>query len=241
MNERVNGCAKFVVFSVARSGTSFLTTSLRSHPDILCHGEALLPRHIPKHLHGSARSRFTAADCENDPLGFFHELLKIDDGHIAVGCKVFRGHSPTVHNAILEDASIRKILLDRENRLASYSSGLIARETGRWSSRRSEGIEKLHRVSFDKSDFERYRNRVDGFFRKVARKQQGPSIRITYEENVLGESLAPIFHLLDVQEDVKTESPKKKQLGRSIWDRFSNPEDVLEYLNDIGKPLWAEE
>jgi hypothetical protein len=131
---------RFVIFSVARSGTSFLTTSLRSHPEILCHGEALLPRHFHRHVRGSARAILSPEEIEARPLAALHRLFACNDGHRVVGCKIFRGHSKSAQGDILRDPEIAKIVLQRENCLASYSSLQLAKSTGKWNAQRKQVI-----------------------------------------------------------------------------------------------------
>lgn len=231
---------RFVIFSVARSGTSFLTTSLRSHPQILCHGEALLPRHIPKHIHGSAREVLTEEICETDPERVVRTLWDMTDGHPIVGFKVFAGHTPRLHVPLLEDESIHKIVLRRDNALASWSSQQIARETGRWNARK-EGASIGATTTFLRRDFERYLNRRDKFFAKVDKRCAGPRLDLTYAGDIMTQSMAPVIAFLGADETVETSTTKAKQLGRNVLDRFDNPDEVRTFLDETGRADWAYE
>lgn len=231
---------RFIIFSMARSGTSWLTTSLRSHPEILCHGEALLPRHVPNHLFGTAKERLTAEMCEANPVGFLQELFSLNDGNPIVGCKVFPGHSKPAHNLLMEDESISKIVLRRENALASWSSLLIARATGRWNTSKQKVSQDV-KAFFVTEDFEKFVQRGNVFFEKADRFIEGPRLDINYSDDVLDQRMQPILEFLGASTDFTTESNKKKMLSRSIIERYENPETVLTYLEQIGRPDWAYE
>lgn len=230
---------RFVIFSVARSGTSFLTTSLRSHPEILCHGEALLPRHFHKHVHGSARSALSKEEVENDPLNFLYKLFELSDGCRAVGCKVFRGHSTDIHFDILKDPGIRKIVLHRENHLASYASLLMARKTGKWNSKRPSVSQD--KVTFVADEFSKYSSRIRGFFNKIERESVGPTLFISYKDTIMKNDVQKVLDFLEVSREFETASRLVKMHGSEIIDRFENREEVLSCLREIGHEEWVYE
>lgn len=232
---------KFIVFSLARSGTSFLTTSLRSHNDILCHGEALLPRHFEKHVFGPARTALSQKMVEDDPVGFVENLWTHSDGHQAIGFKVFRGHSPDAHPTLLADNSITKIVLQRENCLASFSSGQIARVSGKWGSKRPTDTERKETVPFHSDQFDKYRQRTEAYYHNILTTAQGPLIRITYRDNILNQNLAPVVGFLGLDNSIEMTSTKAKQLTHKITERFDEPDAVLAHLKKIGRLDWAEE
>jgi LPS sulfotransferase NodH len=231
---------RFIIFSLARSGTSWLVTSLRSHPDILCHGEALYPRHIPRQLFGSARDLLTAEMCEQDPVSYAYKLFEHSDGAAAVGFKVFPVHSPSAHRALLEDETISKIVLTRENTLATWSSLLVARLTGRWNTR-NKGIQQEVKAGFDAEAFETFCKRGPRFYDKIDRLLAGPRLDITYAKDVMEQRSEPILEFLGVSAEHELSCIKQKMLGRSIVDRFEEPDMVRAYLDKIGKPEWAYE
>lgn len=236
----MSATTRFVIFSVARSGTSFLTTSLRSHPQILCHGEALLPRHIPRHIHGSAREVLTEEMCERDPAGLVRTLWEMNDDHPIVGFKVFAGHTPPLHIPLLQDEGIHKIVLKRDNALASWSSQQIARETGRWNARK-EGSSIGATTTFLRREFDRYLNRRDKYFAKVDKQCRGPRLDLSYAREIMDQDVSGVLEFLGADAAVETSSNKAKQLGRNVLDRFDNPDEVRAYLEETGRMDWAEE
>ncbi|MBU2980655.1 hypothetical protein KO498_02400 [Lentibacter algarum] len=233
---------RFIIFSMARSGTSWLTTALRSHPDILCHGEALLPRHFDRHIFGSAKAVLSAEMCERDPVAFLQALYSHNDGHAAVGCKVFPGHSKTAQAALLADQSIAKIVLKRENALAAWSSLLTARKTGRWNANvKEKGADISSPVMFEPAKFEAYLKRRARFFRKIDRRLQGPRLNLTYATDIMQQRARPVLEFLGVPAEVTLSSDKRKMLGRSITERFENTEELAAYLKETGRAGWAYE
>lgn len=231
---------RFIILAIARSGSSFLTTSLRSHPQVLCHGEVLLPRLFSKHVHGSARRILSAKECRKAPHDFVERLFELDDGCKAVGFKIFRAHNEEVRDSLLQNPDVRKIILRRNNILASYSSLELARKTGQWGTRRTGGI-KPGQIFFDSKQFETYRKRTEGYYRKINHICSGPRMQITYEWNILSQNIRPVLDFLEVDPDVETRSRRRKMHGHLMLDRFLNPEAVVEHLDEIDHPEWITE
>ncbi|SLN68907.1 hypothetical protein [Roseisalinus antarcticus] len=231
---------RFVLFSTARSGSSWLVTALRSHPEILCHGEALAPGLVPRHLQGAARAVLTPEMCKADPLGFARRLLAMDEGHGAVGFKVFATQGPAAHAALLSDESLHKIVLRRENALAAWSSLLIARQTGRWNTRKA-GIGAGTRTRFVRAEFDHYRTRRDAYFDRIDRQLRGPRLDLTYTGDIVTKNAAPVLDFLGVDRAFDTSTAMARILGPSILDRFENAADAAACLDEIGRPDWARE
>ena len=231
---------KFVLFSVPRSGTSYLITLLRSHEDVLCHGEALLPRHFDNHIKGSAQIVLSQEECENDPITFANRLFKIHDSHKVVGYKVFEGHSPSAHPSLAENADIKKIILQRDNALASYSSRLVAAKSGVWNSSKKMDLDDV-KVTFKEDAFENYLNTIDAYFARIREMCKGDVLELRYAENILQQNTDPVFDFLGLENFESATSGLKKQLSADVLDRFENTADVQRFLDKIGHPEWATE
>ena len=125
---------RFVILNATRTGSNFLCTVLNSHPDILCHHEIFNPHVIgvARHLQGSDFRLGTMEERESDPVDFLDRVWRTDLGRSAVGFKMCLWQHEPAYRAVLPDTSVRKILLKRRNRVKSFVSLLLARQTGEW-------------------------------------------------------------------------------------------------------------
>lgn len=139
---------------------------------------------------------------------------------------------------ILDQPDIRPVLLERENLLASYSSDLIVRATGR-NSLSGEGYGTQHRCAFDAADFDAYCRRRQAVMQRWAPRLDG-ACRITYGGLRRGDDFARLLAFLDAAESSYT-VPTVKQNSDDILSRFLQPEDVAEHLRRIGRESWASE
>lgn len=125
---------RFVIFAAPRTGSNLLCSLLGAHPDILCHHGLFNPAGVH-----SARGRpceplggAAARDC--DPPAFLERVWSSAGGARAVGFKINLGENEAAAAALLHDASVRKLLLRRRNRLRTFVSEEIAARTGVWES-----------------------------------------------------------------------------------------------------------
>ncbi len=125
---------RFVIFAAPRTGSNLLCSLLGAHPDVLCHHGLFNPAGVH-----SARGRpceplgsVTARDC--DPAAFLQRVWNSAGGARAVGFKINLGENEPASAALLRDASVRKLLLRRRNRLRTFVSEEIAVRTGAWES-----------------------------------------------------------------------------------------------------------
>lgn len=124
---------RFVIFAAPRTGSNLLCSLLGAHPDILCHHGLFNPDGVH-----SARDRQGAfggvAERDRDPAAFLDRVWEAGSGARATGFKINLGESPAAVDLLLRDASVRKLLLRRRNRLRTYVSEEIASRTGVWES-----------------------------------------------------------------------------------------------------------
>ena len=125
---------RFVILAVPRAGSNLLCTLLNSHPEVLCHHEVFNPRGIfyaLTHRDGSF-SVGSLAERQRDPLGFLERLWDAHVDHGCVGFKMTRGQEETVLWKVISDATVKKIVLRRRNRIKTYVSERIAVNDGKW-------------------------------------------------------------------------------------------------------------
>lgn len=162
---------KFVILSDSRSGTSLLSETLNSHPDIVCHGEVFHPTpasHIKIH-----EDEITIDDLvslrEQDPAKFMDVIYNRPNVQ-AVGFKMWRSQNPEMCDSLMEDESVAKIIYERTNVLARYASSRLVKATGIYNLKAGAGRpEKLNtKIRFDEGEFEKYARRHRNIFSATA-------------------------------------------------------------------------
>ena len=125
---------RFVILAAPRTGSNLLCTLLNSHPDVLCHHELFNPNGIFYALEyrdgsldlGSMEAR------DRKPFTFLQRVWEHPLGASCVGFKVTRGQDAAIMQSLIEDPGVLKILLYRRNRLKTFISEQLARQTDRW-------------------------------------------------------------------------------------------------------------
>ena len=125
---------RFVILNATRTGSNFLCTVLNSHPDILCHHEIFNPHVIgvARHLQGGDFRLGSMEERESDPVEFLDRVWRTNLDRRAVGFKMCLWQHEPAYHAVLPDPRVRKIILKRRNRVKSFVSLLLARQTGEW-------------------------------------------------------------------------------------------------------------
>jgi len=234
---------KFVVFSQARSGTSLLVETLNNHCDIYCHGEIF---HEVTEWH--IRREYIAAhglpNRQSSQTEFCYSVLSFTNGKAAVGFKMWLNQAPEAGLALLGDKNIKKVILDRENRLAQFSSIILAKETGLWNltipkDGKLRTVGKPPTIGFSTPAFKKfveYQNNMFGTYESAAR---GEILRLKYVD-VARLEFDKIYSFLEV--DCVTPEPAKQKLYSSdILSRFhpSHESEILDVLLAIDKPEWV--
>ena len=144
LNLGTRAYTRFVILGMGRTGSNFLATSLRSHPDVLCYGELFNNEQTGKRLDWgipSHRSRPPVVNLrDNNTETFINtHLFGRKPGRIkAVGFKLFYYHAERPPQAAiwehLKADDIRIIHLRRNNLLDIYVSLQKAKINGEWSS-----------------------------------------------------------------------------------------------------------
>jgi hypothetical protein len=122
---------RFVLLSAARSGTSLVMRTLEKHPDVWVAGEIFHPSpkwHLPPELAIEERLRVR----ELDPIEFVEQVFSAGASKQAAGFKMWYDQNPSAADYVMARNDIKKIVLNRINKLATYSSGFAAEQTGIW-------------------------------------------------------------------------------------------------------------
>ena len=221
--------ARFVIVAAPRTGSNWVCSMLNSHPEILCHHEIFNPEGIHYALDHRAGDMDCGTRDERDraPLDFIARLWRQTFGKRAVGFKINRGQNEAAFRHVLADASVRKIVLARRNRVKTFVSEMIAERTGRWESYgRADGEEKCDRFEVDVEALLRHAALNREYYARVhdALNSSGQDcLRVTYE-NLKGEAeWVSMLRFLGVAPDASALAPAtRKQNPKDLRDIISN-------------------
>lgn len=213
---------RFVVLAVPRTGSNWLCTLLDSHPDILCHHEIFNPEGV--HTAISVRDQDlgfgTVAERDRDPLTVLDCVWQRSLGNQAVGFKLNRGQSPAVFRHVLADASVRKVVIHRSNRIRTCVSERLAEITGTWESFKGVRSGTLQvSVRIDPEQLRRHvalnQRYYDGIERALALSQQH-AFRVRYEDLNSSEVRRSMLAFLGVSLEISLRSGTRKLNDASL-------------------------
>ena len=198
--------ARVIVFAARRTGSSFLVNLLRTHPDVLMHGELFHVRDIHDASDGYHGHELPHEDVfevrRRSPLGMLHHVQCHTEGRRAVGLKVFRDHlSPRNWQKLWSWCTVC-VVLRREDVRAQYGSLLRARATGRWKGRTDRRL--LANVSFDAVGYQGWWRNQQHWYSAVSdglarRGSNVTVVPLSFERNLVGEGgpdLTPLWRAL---------------------------------------------
>jgi LPS sulfotransferase NodH len=241
---------RFVIVASARTGSSYLTTYLSRHGEICCHGESFHPKGV--HLNGRIlkHSPEERTKLENElfdvrsrePGAFLQRLFELNNGLAHVGFKIFGKHNRTILEQLLHDSSVGKIVLFRPNVLAQYASLRAARKTSTWGGEDRTRPE----IRFHPGKFMEYYNNYVSFFSATMEtlNQTGQAYHVMrYDELNNPVMLVRLFRFIGATPTLPTQRAGVQRVRASsdIVSRFSNPEDVLEFLGEHSLMQWTHE
>lgn len=241
---------KSVILTSARSGSNLLKSLLNSHPDFYFHGEVFNPSRVNTLRVAPILTDLLRLDPtelrDRDPLKFVDIVYALSPSHFrSVGFKLFLLHDANVVKRVLNDKDIRVVMLDRPNRLASYSSKLIGEQTGVWwvkqdDSKPEEGPVK---VKFEAEDFDEYRSVLDEQYR-AAKDTMGSIGKaysyLDYPDLMNPSKMDEVAKFLGAVRQHEMKPDIDKQNTNDLLARFINPDDVKAHLSKIGKTEWFE-
>jgi LPS sulfotransferase NodH len=234
---------KFVVFSQARSGTSLLVETLNNHHDVYCHGE-IFHEVTEWHIRKEYIEAFGLPDRQSSQVEFCYSVLSFTNWRSAVGFKMWLDQAPSAGLVLLKDKDIKKIILNRENRLAQFSSAMLAKKTGVWNITTHKD-DKFRTVSnpptleFSATAFKKFVEYQDRLFDTYENASSGEILALKYVD-VARLEFSRIYDFLEV-EFVAPEPAKQKLYSSDILNRFhpSHKNEILDVLAVIGKPEWV--
>lgn len=230
---------RFVLFSAARSGTTLVTDTLKTHPGAYVHAEIYQPRR-ENHIRDEFRQRFDVEALAKQPQRLARAILDFTPGPPVVGFKMWTWQAPGAANALLRDAGVHKIVLERANKLAAFSSVQLAWKTGRWNRWRGESEAPPAPVlDFDAAEFDAFIERQDKLFANYRAAAAGPVLWLEYLD-LPEPGLTRIQDFLGIA-PLPLQPRRVKLYGADILARFA-PADhaaIRRRLDRLGRPDWV--
>ena len=233
----------FVILGLQRSGTTFFRRALDDHPDIACHGELFRPGRVstlgPPVPKGAMPDK-TGRDA--DPVGYMDRLLSFYDQGF-VGFKLLLAHSPPVLREVCE-RRYRLIALKRENALAKYSSlaiFLAMKGSGDRFTRPANLGPEAVKATFEAAGFERFQATEAArwsVFDAIRARCDPPLLDLDYAEISWGDGFDRALDFLGAARR-RLDAGIVKQNSTDIVSRFSNPDQVRDYLQRNRLEHWG--
>jgi LPS sulfotransferase NodH len=240
----VDAPQRFVVLSTPRTGSTLLCDILTSVRNCLVDYE-LFHRSRIQYGGGDVIGTEAIAARDADPLRWLQEREDATAafGYTMTGFKLFLFHNERVLDHVLSEPRYRLILLTRENRLAQYSSHLIAQQTGQWELR--DGQPPVRRkVVFDPQDFEAFEvwlNRVHGRMLDGLHRHGRDILLVEYRSLMFPATLQRLSDWLGSAVTLARRTNLARQNPTSIVNRFTNRAETLAYLDRRKLSRWAED
>lgn len=187
---------------------------------------------------------------DKDPLGYLRvlqsQVVAEYPSKQAWGFKLFLHHSPKTLHYVCSEPSFKVLILRRKNLLARYSSKKKASLTGAYRKIVENGsCDKCRFVDFDPVEFDKLVRRDTKLFNSLYQKLEryGKAYHeIEYCELGSPEAMAGVFAHLGIEgrasEDIRVQ---KQGSAYDMLERFSNPEDVVRYVETNGMEAWLHE
>ena len=232
---------KFVVMSNARSGTSLLTETLNSHPDIICHGEIFHPDPT-WHLKGTFANLSVEAKIEKRRnLEDFVESVFNQRGAAAVGAKMWLDQNPEWCGNFLADESIYKIIYERANKLAQFSSGTLAKRTQIWNLNPGKKLPAGNdiKLDFDEQAFKRFIKHQSASFDYYRSNAEGPVLEVKFETIAAGD-FGDVLKFLQVR-NIPLQPQKSKIYSSDILSRYKQDDHkvIMRVLQELKHEEWV--
>jgi len=208
-----------IVFAARRTGSSLLVNLLRSHPQVLMHGELYHVTDINDPVDGWARGGSGAPppnarvfdQRRRNPEPMLRHVQCHNGGRSVVGLKVFRDHLRPHNWPVLTGWCDVCILLRRRDTHAQYRSLAIARRTGKWkshvSSVASGSPANASVVALDGTEYGMWANNNQAWYRTVAEQLAARRLEA---------SSAPTIVELTLEDDLRPPGDQKPRLEK-LW------------------------
>jgi LPS sulfotransferase NodH len=244
---------KFVIITNQRSGSNMLVSMLNSHPEIMCYGELfrVTPDWMKREGYQGALSVLDEVDPKfkddnyrfSHPEKFVKAVFNLDRGPKLCGFKLHLHQHPEYIARLIKEQEWRIVVLQRDNKLAQYSSHKIAKATGQGIAKRGELIKRA-KVEFIPNEFARFLSKEnkkwDDVYEKL-NKSVRQYVSVSYTDLVTKAHLKQMLAYLDVPTSFNLESQTNKRNSSNILSRFTNPDIVKKEMLALSRNAWLQE
>ena len=231
---------RFTLLSAARSGTSLVMRTLETHPDIWAAGEIFHTNpewHLPAEFVASDRIRLR----ETDPNKFVEQVFVFGASKKATGFKMWYDQNPVAAEYVMKRNDIKKVILNRTNKLATYSSGFAAEKSGIWNVHATDTNNYAPPyVFFSEESFDKHVAHHETLFSLYRNGTKGDVLNLTYSD-LTRSGCGCILSFLGLSE-IEIKPQTHRLLSEKIIDRFHPDarDRVVRHLTKIGKLEWLE-
>lgn len=236
---------KFVILTTKRTGSTRLVSLLDSHPQIMCMEELLLSADCLKtsplkYAYSSFRNKNLVSKLRHK---FFRErsnrkyleFVFSEKEYSACGFKVMGSQIRENLNmiSILNEMSVKFILLKRKNLLKKLISHKIALTTGEWSRKKSDEYDRI-KVKLDKSTLLNGLDNLVRADRNLEKLLTGCQVLTVFYEDTFGKNqtkvLTEILSFLNIKGSAILKSNLMKQNSNQLIDLVENYKEIVEIL-----------
>ncbi len=236
---------RFCVIAQARSGSEYLTTRLNEHPEIACHRELFNRRTVYSALTGAHKARLPEIDWRDaHPLEALEQVASLSDEAFPdkrlFGFKLFLNHNQEVRKHVRSDPRYRLVVLERRNKLAQFTSSLIARQTGRWSAfAGKEGAAPVVAVEIDLAELARFVELEQQRYAQFNQRIAGRAGVLHLNSEDMDARLAEVLDFLGVDVAPELRVVRTRQNPARLADRIRNWGQVTDWLAKSAHADWA--
>lgn len=229
---------RFVVLAAPRTGSNWLCSLLDSHPEVLCHHEIFNPEgiHYALSCRGGELDLGTVEARDRDPEGVLRRVWTETLGYPAVGFKLNRGQSPEALRAVLEDEGVKKVVVERGNRVKTYVSERIAEATGEWESYpESPSRRREVRIVVDPADLSAHASGNRRYYDRIERglwETGQTALRVVYERLPFEVERRRILEHLEVDPGAPLHAATRKQNPRDLRNLIANFDELAAALGE---------
>lgn len=237
----------FVIIGAARSGSTLLVDLLNCSDDIKCLYEIFHPNLLQ--VDGVDRTELLELR-SSDPDRFLR-TLRAEANEKSFGFKIFEGHDDAFLAELIADEAVKKIVVHRSNALAVYSSKRISAAKQLWAEtgeQTSVGAQQTgaweDQVSFDEDGLLRVMREQQSFYGSVVEKLNDsgqPFVFIEYEQLLNEQLVRRLFSFLGAAQPASLTTGLLRNNRADVINRFTNPDDVVASLENIGRLGWLHE
>ena len=232
---------RFIILAAPRTGSNLLCTLLNSHPEVLCHHELFNPEGIFYALDYRDGSLHLGnmAGRDREPFTFLQRVWENTQGASCVGFKMTRGQNDAVMRSLVEDSGVLKIVLYRKNRIKTFVSELVARQTGQWEAYAGdEVVTGTPKLRVDVESLKAHADLNERFYDDIRHSLQGkrqPCIEMFYEDIFSGSEHIRLLGFLGV------DATQARLAHSSIKQNDSDLRNIIENFHELELALEGSE